>query len=243
MNPHDWFVEHRVDFATRALDPADERRFADHLPRCEPCRTAVAAVERELAFLPMGARPVRPPPGFRWRVAHAVLGPGRASGWRTWVPLAAAAAALLAAGIAWQQGGARAGELRRELAAARAELADVADALSVMQRAARVLQASIEMDGHQGGILIFADSVSHRWNVVVHGLPPARPGEKYQFWYVCSDGMVRGVELDARPGRPVIVTVGMPARGGDVLGASLSVEPMGNNTDQPRGKRLADLML
>ena len=55
--------------------------------------------------------------------------------------------------------------------------------------------------------------------------------------------MVRGVELPARPGRPVIVTVGMPERGGAVLGALLSVEPMENNTDQPRGKRLADLML
>jgi anti-sigma-K factor RskA len=243
MNPHDWFVEHRVAFATRSLDSEDETRFADHLPRCEPCRTAVAAAERELAFLPMGARPVRPPPGFRWRVAHAVLGPRRAVGRRSGLALATAALALLAAGIAWQQGRARTAELRAELAAARTELAVVTAALSVMQQAATVLQASIEMDGHQGGMLIFADSVSHRWNVVVHGLPPARPGEKYQFWFVCSDGMVRGVVLEARPGRPVIVTVGMPERGGAVLGASLSVEPAGNDTDQPRGKRLVDLML
>jgi hypothetical protein len=85
--------------------------------------------------------------------------------------------------------------------------------------------------------------VTHRWNVVLHGLPAAPPGEKYQLWFICADGMVRGVELVPTQSGPTFVNVGMPERGGGVLGAALSVEPASNQSDVPRGKELAHLML
>lgn len=243
MNSHDWFVEQRTGFVTRTLEPADERQFADHLPRCAECQRAVRELERELAWLPMGVTPVKPRPGFRWQVARAVLGAHRRSRARTWIPLAVAAAALLALGGTWRAGRVRETALSADLSRTRARVAALSDTLDILKRAAKVLQASIQMDGHQGGLVIFADSVTHRWNVVMHGLPPAPRGEKYQFWFICQDGMVRGLELTPEASRPVMVTVGMPAGAGPVLGAALSVEPMESKSDRPAGKELAHLML
>ncbi len=243
MNPHDWFVERQAGYATRTLDPADEREFTDHLRRCDECRRAVQALERDLGWLPMGVTPVQPRPGFRWQVARTVLGNHRPSRARVWAPLAVAAAALLALAGTWRTSHTREASLTADLVQARGQLAALGDTLDILKRAAKVLQASIEMDGHEGGLLIFADSVTHRWNVVMHGLPPAPAGEKYQFWFICQDGMVRGIELSPDPSRPVFVTVGMPAGAGPVLGAALSVEPMTNHTDKPAGKELAHLML
>jgi len=243
MSSHDWFVEHRAAFFARALDPEERQSFDDHLSRCEECRRELALLERDLGWLPMGVDPVGPRPGFRWRIVRTVLGGARPSPWRTWVPFGVAAAALLTAGLLLNG---RAGEraaLERSLDDANARLAALTDSLSVMRRAAKVLQASIEMDGVRGGFLVFADSVTHRWNVVLHGLPEPEPGMTYRLWYVCSDGMVRGRDLMPVAGQPVIVTVGMPDRGGDVLGAALSVEPQSNQSDEPQGKELAHLML
>ena len=250
MNPHDWFLEQRTGFATRTLDPADEAKFLDHLTRCDECREEVRRIEQELAWLPMGVRPVPPRPGFRWRVAETVLGHRRRSRLWLWVPTAVAAAALLALAGTWRAARHREAALAADLTAARGRLVEaqgalaaLGDTLAILQRAAKVLQASIEMDGHEGGLLIFADSVTHRWNVVMHGLPPAPAGEKYQFWFICQDGMVRSVELNPDRSGPLLVTLGMPAGAGPVLGASLSVEPTENRSDRPAGKVLAHLML
>jgi hypothetical protein len=106
-----------------------------------------------------------------------------------------------------------------------------------------VLQAQVEMEGERGGLVIFADDVSHRWNVVVHGLPPAPPGGRYQFWFICADGMVRGAEVRMDRGGSMMFTTGMPETGGKVMGAALTVEPMDNGDGPPRGKALAHLML
>ncbi|MEO8449981.1 MAG: anti-sigma factor [Gemmatimonadota bacterium] len=243
MNPHDWFIEHRVDYVACLLDPPEERTFEDHLPGCPECKAEVAAIEKDLRWLPMGVAPAKTRPGLNWRIARAVLGSPRAKSRPAWIPVAAAAVVALAVTAAWQTGLTKSRHLAADLGQTRARVAALEDSLSVMRQAARVLQARIEMDGHEGGLVIFADAISHRWRVVVHGLPRARAGEKYQFWFICSDGMVRGVELDPDPAKPTIVTLGMPDRGGAVLGAALSLEPLTNRTDVPKGKQLAHLML
>ena len=73
MNPHDWYVENRAGFVARALEPDEERTFREHLPRCEECLREVSRLERELAWLAMGAAPVAPRPGLTRRLAAAVL--------------------------------------------------------------------------------------------------------------------------------------------------------------------------
>ena len=243
MTSHDWFVDQRAAFATRTLDPGDERLFADHLARCPECRAAVAAVEGELGWLPMVVDPVVPSPEFLARALARATGRSRWTRWETWVPLALAAGIVLAAGLAVRNASNRADRLDRALTRSRDALAALSDSVAILKRAAKILQASIEMDHHRGGLVIFADSASHRWNVVFHGLPPAPAGEKYQLWFITSDGMLRSVELTPNGQGPVFVALAMPGGVAKVLGASLSMEPSDNGTNQPRGKELAHLML
>lgn len=242
MNPHDWFVEHRPDFVTRTLTPGEERSFAEHLRGCEDCSSAIQALEHEFDWLPMGAAPVRPRPGLRRAIVQGALGE-RPRARRKWLaPLALAASALLAVSgyVPEHRNVVR---LSGALAGRTEELMALRDSLSIMTQAARVLQARIAMDGHEGGMLIFADNISHRWNVVVHGLPPAPPGETYQFWFICSDGMVRGATVTSDPNRPVFITLGMPKQGGAVMGAALTMERTTEHAREPKGKELAHLML
>lgn len=243
MNSHDWFIEHRQDYAVRLLNPDDERTYTDHLARCVACRSAVADFERELGWLPLGVTPVRPRPGFRWRAIRAVLGPTRRATWAVWVPTAVAAGLALWAGLGLRSSAARESVLAGELATSRHALVALGDTVAALRGADRILQANIKMDDFKGGLLIFEDAVTHRWNVVLHGLPPAPSGMAYQFWFICSDGMVRSVELQPLGAGPLFVTLDMPSTGGKVMGAALSVERLGSVGPEPQGKELVHLML
>ena len=45
MKPHEWFVEHAVEYATRTLDAEEAKAFEAHLGQCDACRREVAEVE------------------------------------------------------------------------------------------------------------------------------------------------------------------------------------------------------
>jgi len=240
MTPHDWYVENRSAFVASALEPEEERTFRDHLPRCEECRREIARLERDLGWLPMAVTPVTPPPGFTHRIVGTVLRrPGR-----TWglLPWAAAAAALLAVGAGTWQLRADRDRIQARLEDRERRLLAVEDTLSILRQARQVTQTSISMDGREGGLVIFQDPVTHRWCVVVHGLPPAPPGSVYQFWFVTSTGMVRSVEVPAEGDRPAFLTVAMPGVAAPVMGAALTMEPMVNRTGEPTGPELAHVM-
>jgi anti-sigma-K factor RskA len=242
VNPHDWFVEHRVEYATRILDDDDIATFEAHLVHCEECRREVSRIEADLAWLPMSLPPVAPRPGLRRRIIQHVLDDATAARPRWFLP-AAFAASVLCAFAGWTAGRHRAQALEAEVVALENRTAALEDTLSVIRRAGRVLQANLEVGGRRGGLVIFADETTHRWSVVVHGLPPAPPGTGYQFWFICTDGMVRGsAMLDADTGS-MMFTTGMPKTGGTVLGAALTMEPLDAASGPPRGKQLAHLML
>ena len=196
MTAHDWYVENRAGFVARSLEPGEERTFRDHLVRCSECTGEVARLERELA----GCRWASP----RWRRRR-----GSPARWRprsSTGPTAGAAGCRSRSPRAWHSWPAGAAlaarhegrDLRARLAARETQLAALEDTLSVLRRANNVLQTQISMNGHQGGLLIFQDAVSHRWCVIVHGLPPAPVGSMYQFWFITETGMVRSVEVDRR---------------------------------------------
>jgi anti-sigma-K factor RskA len=242
VKAHDWFVEHRLEYATRILDDDDIATFEAHLVHCEDCRREVSRIESELAWLPMSLAPVAPRPGLRRRIIQQVLDDATVSR-RRWLLPAAMAASVLLAVAGWTAGRQRAETLEAEVAALENRTAALEDTLSVIRRAGRVLQASVEMGSRRGGLVIFDDATTHRWSVVVHGLPPAPPGTGYQFWFVCTDGMVRGSGFLVAGAGPTMFTTGMPKTGGAVLGAALTVEPLDAATGPPRGKQLAHLLL
>jgi len=240
MSTHDWYIENRAGFVARSLEAGEERTFRDHLVRCEECSREVARLERELGWLPMGAAPVTPPPGFSRRMAADVL--DRPNRWRRWLPLAAAAVLALASGSAVLSERNEGRDLRDLLLARESRFAALEDTLSVLRRANMVLQTQISMNGHQGGMLIFQDAASHRWCVIVHGLPPAPVGNKYQFWFITESGMVRSVEVNAEMERPAFMTLPMPGVAAPVMGAALTMEPVVNRSDEPRGPTLAHVV-
>lgn len=238
MTAHGWYIENRAAFVARSLERGEERTFRGHLVRCDECTREVARLERELGWLPMGVAPVAPPPGFARQMAAEIL--DRPSRWRRWVPLAVAAGLTLVSLAASMSARHEGRELRERLASRESRLAALEDTLSVLRRANMVLQTRISMNGHeQGGLLIFQDAVSHRWSVIVHGLPPAPSGSKYQFWFITEAGMVRSVEVDADTRRPTFLTLPMPGVAAPVMGAALTMEPMTNGSNQPEGVTLA----
>jgi anti-sigma-K factor RskA len=241
MTAHDWFLDHRADWVARALDPEEERSFRDHLQRCPDCRAAVAELERDLGWLPMAVAPVAPRPGFRRQALERAL--GRRDRRRGWIlPAALAASLLLAFGFVLRQER-RIGRLEEEMAGQRAALAAALDTLSVARDANRVLHATFAMDGQPCGMMILADEKTHRWTVVVHGLPPARAGQKYQFWFITDGGMRQGTMVEMVPGRVTSFTTGMPAGNAKVMGAALSVELMDNGGTEMKGPELVKMML
>jgi anti-sigma-K factor RskA len=242
VTAHDWFIEHRMDYATGTLERDEAATFEAHLDKCEECRREVSQIEQDLRWLPMGLPPAVPHPGLKRRIAQDVFGE-RAPSFRRWLlPSALAASVLLALG-GWWAGQRKLALLETEMTALRIRSAALADTLSVMRGAARVLQASLQVGDQRGGLVIFADESTHRWNVVVHGLPPAPPGTRYQFWFICADGMVRGSAIPGGGSLPTMFTTGMPPNGGAVLGAALTMEPMDADSGPPRGKTLVHLML
>lgn len=244
---HDWFVERRLEYATRTLDADEATTFAEHLAGCEECRREIGRAEADLRWLPLALPPAAASPGLNRRIVANALRRDRLRrpSWR--LPAALAASALLLAG-GWYVGQSRAGALRQEIASQRAAVTALQDTLSIMRQANRILQASVEVDGARGGLLIFADEETHRWNVVIHGLPPAPPGRRYQFWFICAesaDTMVRGTAVSANPRRPTIFATDMPDQDAcrSVIGAALTEEPAADGQGPPRGRALVHLML
>ncbi|HEY4321958.1 MAG TPA: anti-sigma factor [Gemmatimonadales bacterium] len=241
MTSHDWFIEHRTAWIARALDAEEETSYRDHLARCAECRDAVAELQREFGWLSMGVEPVAPRPGFRREALDRIVGARRRR--RSWIlPTALAASLLLSLGVNGYQR-ARIVALDASTAVTQTSVVALRDTLSVQRDAGQVMHADFAASGAPCSITIIADGHTHRWDVVVHGLPPAQPGQKYQFWFITDDGMRQGVSIDAVPGRVSTFLTGMPPGHARVMGAALSIEPRENDGTEMQGAELAKIMM
>jgi hypothetical protein len=245
MTPHDWFIEQRAAFVARTLEPDEERSFREHLTGCADCRAGVERIEQDLAWLPLGAQPVTPRPGLTRTLVAGALGRRHVVRRRLATVVLAASVALTAGAWIWATAVTR--RTAREMAGQREhlarELAMVRDTLEIIRSADKVRHASIAMGPRHGGLMIFADDRTHRWNVVVYGLAPPVPGEVCQFWFITDSGMVRGVEVKTGDSGPAFLTLAMPPGGRTVMGAALTLEPSGSSGPTPRGRELAHLMM
>ena len=245
MTTHDWFIEQRTAFVIHALEPDEERSFREHLQGCVDCREDIARIEQDLSWLPMGAAPVPPRPGLTHALVQGALGT-RWSAPRWLVPAALAASLVLALG-AWFWASRTVHAFESQLATERErlghELMLARDTLGIIRQAAMVRHVSITKGEMKGGMLIFADERTHRWNVVIYGLPATRAGETCQFWFITEQGMVRSVEVRTNGRSPALLTLGMPPGDAVVRGAALTMEPEGSSGSAPKGPELAHLEL
>jgi anti-sigma-K factor RskA len=230
MSAHEWYIENRMAFVTRTLDQDEQALFISHLARCEECQGAVATLEHELAWLPMGVAPVPPRPGLTRRLTERVLRPRPPHWWRWAAAFATAASLLLAVRVSTEA---------HALAVSQGQLKEIKDSLSAIVGAERVLQETVRHDGHEGGFLIFYDQDTERWNVVMHDLPPASAGEEYQLWFITNRGLLPGPVLRANGARPTFRTLPAPGRANEVVGAILIVGPPDHVSGRPRGVELA----
>lgn len=249
MSEHDWFADHLLECVTGQLEHDDAERMRGHLVHCASCRAEIARLEEDLRWLPMGAIPAAPPPGFNNRVFRAATGAGNRSVFARGIPWALAATTILSAGLAWQRQG-ELNQLRQVLSdsaaalgAARTMAASATDTLSVLRHATRVAYSTLNNHGSAGGVVLMDDPTTHRWYVVAYGLPPLQPGQRYQFWFVGSDGMAKGSPLELSNEGMARLTTDMPAiPPGRILGAAITVESSAGSAGG-HGPKIATLML
>ena len=240
MTPHDWFVEHRLDFAARAPGSEEESLFRDHLDRCAECREALAAIDHDLAWLPLGVTPRAPRPGFTRRVVDDITSPRRWSR-QLWPALAAASLLLAIGGWLWNRRIIT--DLERTLVARDLALTATRDTLGVVLRSDRVVQTVVTVAGRRGALMIFEDTTTHRWKVVVTGIPAAPANQRYSFWFITGDGMVHGTEIVVDEGKPAILVMDMPPGATLIKGCAITLEPRDGDPLTPRGPELAHLEL
>jgi hypothetical protein len=123
----------------------------------------------------------------------------------------------------WTEGRREVRALTTTLQARQGRLTALEDSLSSILGAERVLQRPISGPGYDGGVLIFYDRDTERWNVVVHDLPPAPTGKSYQLWFLSSRGLSPGPELHPNGARPTFVALSTPSPSSDLLGAVLTL--------------------
>ena len=104
-------------------------------------------------------------------------------------------------------------------------------------------QAHVDQVRDSESMVILADNHSHRWNVVVYGLPAPHDGQVCQFWFITDSGMVKGVAVPTSVGAATVLTVAMPPGNFKVTGAALTMEAAASAAAAPQGKELAHLML
>jgi len=249
MTDHDWYSDHVLEYVAGQLEPSDADMMRQHLVQCAECRAAVEQLEEDLRWLPMAVSPAAPRPGFTARVLQAATGREQRSPWSRSVPWALAATTILSAGLAWQRQG-EVATLRRQLSDSVAALGEVramaasaTDTLSVLRHATRVAYSSLASSKHAGGVMLLDDPTTHRWYVVAYGLPPLRPGQRYQFWFVGSDGMAKGSPLVLSAEGMARLTTDMPVvPPGRILGAAITIESDAN-VGTTHGPKIATLML
>jgi anti-sigma-K factor RskA len=136
---------------------------------------------------------------------------------------------LLGGGAGWvaaARRGAVVAALRTERAALGARLTALADTLGLLRGpGSRAVHVPVALGGRDGVIMIFADTVSHRWLVSCHNLAPNEPDRAYQLWFVTDRGYVSAKIMPMDDPAPMTLVLDMPDDTTRVMGAAMSIEP------------------
>ncbi len=221
---HEAYAELAPAYALGVLDDDARVRFERHLQGgCQECESAIRGYGAAMVALVGELSPVAPPPAVRTRLLeHIAAEPPAARAFprpRQWTRLVLWGASLAAAAALVAYLGVTVSLLRRELAAATREAAQLRMEVARQQELVGLLRAP---DIHVTALAGLAPSPSARgrmwWEpatrrgfLVTRGLPPAPAGKSYQLW-VISGGMPRsgGVFGIERDGSSALVVSSIP---------------------------------
>lgn len=243
-------------YALDALDPAEAAAFEGHLDSCESCRDEVRSFRDAVAVLADDAA-TPPPERLRTSVLSAIsevrplpplvdrdtattvatapvddLADRRAARARrtpTWLVVAAAVLAVVAAGGLW-----RSVSLQQQLTSVTALAADVSavitspDATTVSGEVAGSGRAAVVLSASSGKAVLVTD-----------GVPPAPAGKTYQAWFITSDGKATSAGLVPSGDHAAVLLDGSPS-GAATVGVTL--EPAGGSS-QPTTKPVVAIMV
>jgi hypothetical protein len=188
-DPHDLVA----GFALDALDPDESARFAAHLPTCGQCRAELAALTETATAYGSSTR-IAPPAELEDRLMGSLFGespdqvtPG-ASGAdviaiaprpRWYLPVAAAAAFILGAGLV-------AGTVRLTTSDSSSQI--VAEAQKIAQIAAAPDTHFMPLDLDSGSAKVMVSEEMNGAAIMASDLPMPESGMQYRVWTMMSDG-------------------------------------------------------
>lgn len=177
-------------------------------------------------WLSMGVTPRTPRPEVRAQVLARAFGTSTSYSWRSRIPLAMAAAALMVVAASFFT--------VRSLQQLRAEVAQLRDSLasaSWQLPGAHAIAIPVTTAGRRGAITVMADSASKVWVITCLHLTPNAPGEAYQFWFVTDAGLQNAAVMPMDGPEPMAMSVSVPA---GARGLAMSLEPRAGSP-VPRG--------
>lgn len=188
-DPHDLVA----GFALDALDSDESRRFAEHLPTCEPCRSELSALAETAAAYGSSTR-ITPPAELEDRLmdslfgsstdktknelgAAEVLAVARRPRWH--LPVAAAAALVLGAGLVAAAVGLSRSDSSSQVVVEAQQIAEIASAPDTHFM-------PLEVDA--GSIKLMVSEEMNSAAIMASDLPMPEDGMQYRVWTIMSDG-------------------------------------------------------
>jgi len=163
-------------YLLNGLDATERGRVEAHLGDCDACARRAAEYRHVVGMLPLGLRPIAPPPDG-WSAISSALHARRERYRRArWAAASAVAAALLVWNVTLQNALRRydGGPQVEKLARRPARLV-ILTGVAQPQASARIFAA---VDGRSG-------------HMAISGLAPSPAGRVYQLWFVARDGSAK----------------------------------------------------
>ncbi len=188
-DPHDLIA----GFALDVLDPDESRRFVEHLPTCDACRAELAALTETVSAFGSSTR-ITPPAELEDRLMASLFGDSSEAGTpgaseadviaiarrpRWYLPVAAAAAFILGAGLVAATVHVTSSDSNSQIVAEAQEIADIAGAPDTH---------FMPLDLDSGSAKFMVSEGMNSAAIMATDLPMPEDGMQYRVWTIMSDG-------------------------------------------------------